>query len=103
LVLQFQVIELLIHGEIPLVTIYKYERGAPNEDTPPRATISLLLFRIVLQRLGVEVLRRGTGLFTLFSNLYLYESDRVDRDTCRGVGTVLLACTSTNAATFFWF
>ena len=36
-----------------------------------------------------------------FSILYLYESERVVREKCRGVGSLLPACTSTNAVTFF--
>ena len=36
---------------------------------------SLLEFRVILQRLGLEVLRRGAGLSAFFSNLYLFESE----------------------------
>ena len=39
----------------------------------------------------------------LFFILYLYKSERVVQEKCRGVGTLLLACTSTDAATFFEF
>ena len=55
-----------------------------------------LEFRVALQRLVVEVLRRGAGLLALLSNLYLYEQ-------VLAVGTLLLTCTSTDAATFFGF
>ena len=64
---------------------------------------SSLDFRVALKRLWVEVLRRGAGLSALFSNLYLYESERVVREKCWGVSTLLPACTSTDAATFFGF
>ena len=39
----------------------------------------------------------------LFSILYLYESEGVVREKCRGIGILLPACTSTDAATFFGF
>ena len=41
-----------------------------------------LELRVVLGSLGVEVLRRGT-LTTLFSKLYLYESEGNNRGKCR--------------------
>ena len=39
----------------------------------------------------------------LFFILYLYKSERVVQEKCRGVGTLLPACTSTDTATFFGF
>ena len=43
----------------------------------------------------------GRRSLALFSILYLYESEGVVRDKCWGVGILLLACTSTDVATFF--
>jgi hypothetical protein len=58
--------------------------GAPNEDISHFILFSPLEFRsspwwLMLPstawRIGVDVLRRGVGQSTLFSNLYLYESE----------------------------
>jgi hypothetical protein len=51
----------------------------------------------------IEVLRRGADLPAFFSNLYLYKSEGVVREKCQGVGIILPACTSPDAATFFGF
>ena len=50
----------------------------------------------------VEVLRRGASLWRS-SPFCTSTRVRVVREKCRGVGTLLPACTSTDAATFFEF
>ena len=51
----------------------------------------------------VEVLRRGTDIRRSSPYLYPYESEGVVREKCRGVGSLLPTCTSTDATTFFGF
>ena len=45
--------------------------------------------------------QEGCRSSALFSIWYLYESEGLVREKCRGVGILLPACTSTDAATFF--
>ena len=45
--------------------------------------------------------QEGRRTSALFSILYLYESEGVVREKCRGVDSLLPACTSTDAASFF--
>ena len=62
-----------------------------------------LVFRVMLasgEGRGTQEGRRSSALFSI---LYLYESERVVREKCRGIGILLLACTSMDAATFFGF
>ena len=48
-------------------------------------------------------MQEGHRSSVLFSILYLYESERVVREKCRGVSILLTACTSTDVVTFFGF
>lgn len=70
---------------------YKQQRGAPNEDIhqvlnfkPP------LVFRVVLAQGVSRGTQEGCRSSALFSILYLYESEGVVREKCRGVGTLSL-------------
>ena len=58
-------------------------------------------FRVVLEWGEGRGTQEGCRSSALFSILYLYKSERVVREKCRGVGILLPACTSTDAATFF--
>jgi len=78
--------------------------GAPNEDIhqvlnfkPP------LVFRVVFSYVEGRGTQEGRRYSALFSILYIYESEGVVRKKCRGVDILLIACTSTDAATFFRF
>ena len=60
-------------------------------------------FRVVLELGEGRGTQEGRRSLVLFSILYLYESERVVREMCPGVGALLPACTSTDAVTFFGF
>ena len=62
-----------------------------------------LWFRVVLELGEGRGTKEGRRSSVLFSILYLYESERVVCEKCRGVGALLPACTSTDAAKFFGF
>ena len=58
-------------------------------------------FRVVLEYGEGRGTQEGRRSLVRFSVLYLYESERVVREKCRGVSSLLPACSSTDAATFF--
>ena len=58
-------------------------------------------FRVALEWGEGRGTQEGRRSSALFSILYLYESEGVVREKCRGVGSLLPACTSMDAATFF--
>ena len=62
-----------------------------------------LVFRVMLAKGKGRGTQEGRRSSALFSILYLYDSERVVREKCRGVGSLLPACTPTDAATFFEF
>ena len=104
--------QLLKDAVLPVAHSYIYMRGGvPNEDTPPswRSTSTKcnskppLWFIVVLAQGEGRGTQEGRRSSALFSILYLYESERLVREKCRGVGSLLPACTSTDAATFFGF